>query len=264
MSSSAIFTHLPLDRPQEQIRLVEILPGSSREPIRCKLRDALSNGAVYVALSYQWGSSADVDLKQIELNFKPFRVTSNLYAFLLVARSKRETTSLWIDAICIDQSNIAERNELVKRMSHIYSTAREVWVWLGDLSPVSPISVSKMFDLSQPAAMPDLSERARFKIQKWRNEGSQAWLQTVQSICSLGYWDRLWIVQEFLKANLVLVWVGNDIVQGTEFSAFIVESANPRYLYPPRPVFVSFEPQDSHDQCDLLNGIIDWEMITVS
>lgn len=39
---------------------------------------------------------------------------------------------LWIDAICINQSDIKEREEQVARMAHIYKRARRVVVWLGD------------------------------------------------------------------------------------------------------------------------------------
>jgi len=252
-SPSAIFKHSPLDLSQESIRLIKILPGSA-EPIQCQLRHATLSEVDYIALSYQWGSSADA--KQIELNSRQFCVTSNLHAFLLAARKKGATTSFWIDAVCIDQSNISERNEQVKRMSQIYSTAKEVWVWLGNIPLVSPLPVSQVFDLSQPAHVPDLSERARTKIQKWRSEGNEAWLVVLRSICSRGYWNRLWIVQEFLIANSLLILVGDDTVQGEEFSAFIVESTNPSYLYPPRPIREEIRAWSAWNLCRVRHGPI--------
>jgi hypothetical protein len=38
---------------------------------------------------------------------------------------------LWIDAICIDQNNLAERGHQVERMGRIYDCATEVLIWLG-------------------------------------------------------------------------------------------------------------------------------------
>ena len=43
-----------------------------------------------------------------------------------------ERQSIWIDAICIDQTNQRERNLQVNLMGEIYHRARAVVVWLGD------------------------------------------------------------------------------------------------------------------------------------
>jgi hypothetical protein len=39
---------------------------------------------------------------------------------------------LWIDALCIDQSNAMKRNHQVQQMGLIYSQAERVMVWLGN------------------------------------------------------------------------------------------------------------------------------------
>lgn len=44
---------------------------------------------------------------------------------------------LWIDAICINQKDIEERNQQVAIMEQIYSTAEEVTIWLGQSDPAS-------------------------------------------------------------------------------------------------------------------------------
>jgi hypothetical protein len=40
-------------------------------------------------------------------------------------------TNIWVDAICIDQSNLEERKQQVQLMAKIYSKAHRVIVWLG-------------------------------------------------------------------------------------------------------------------------------------
>jgi hypothetical protein len=42
-----------------------------------------------------------------------------------------QALSIWIDAICIDQSNTQERNQQVSMMGDVYGSATTVWVWLG-------------------------------------------------------------------------------------------------------------------------------------
>ncbi|TVY92036.1 Heterokaryon incompatibility protein 6,OR allele [Lachnellula willkommii] len=39
---------------------------------------------------------------------------------------------LWVDALCIDQSNIPERQQQVAIMKDVYSSARQVLIWLGE------------------------------------------------------------------------------------------------------------------------------------
>lgn len=38
---------------------------------------------------------------------------------------------MWIDALCIDQRNVEERNQQVRQKDQIYSRAAGVLVWLG-------------------------------------------------------------------------------------------------------------------------------------
>lgn len=58
-------------------------------------------------------------------------VRQNLYKFLKSYRQTLKRKYLWIDALCIDQGNIPERNHQVAQMTSIYSNAEEVIVWLG-------------------------------------------------------------------------------------------------------------------------------------
>ncbi len=48
----------------------------------------------------------------------------------------------WIDAICIDQSSIAEKSMQVPLMSDIYTRAHTVFVWLGDATVGSTLIYS--------------------------------------------------------------------------------------------------------------------------
>lgn len=40
-------------------------------------------------------------------------------------------TRIWIDALCINQKDIDERNAQVKRMNHIFAEAGNVYIWTG-------------------------------------------------------------------------------------------------------------------------------------
>lgn len=55
----------------------------------------------------------------------------NLWWALFYLRHASAARVLWVDAICIDQNQILERNAQVKQMGRVYSQAESVLVWLG-------------------------------------------------------------------------------------------------------------------------------------
>ena len=90
----------------------------------------------YEALSYTWGDP--LDTRTVMLKDQPFQVTKNLEAALrnlrhrLIHGTKSNDRVLWIDAICINQTDIQERNVQVRRMLDIYKSATRVVIWLGE------------------------------------------------------------------------------------------------------------------------------------
>ena len=123
------------------MRLVRI-ERSSETTIRCSVRTVrlvkfsprLTNliSANYLCLSYEWGA-ADAVTPTIMLNGAPFHVCRNLYNFLATAQTKPDYTNidLWIDAICINQKDLIERNEQVAIMGDVFR-GRRVVAWLGE------------------------------------------------------------------------------------------------------------------------------------
>jgi hypothetical protein len=112
------FVHKPLDLSQSNVRLLRILPGRQKDPIRCTLRHVSRSKHEYVCLSYTWGEAQPNH--RILVNQKSFEVRHNLWHFLCLARRFNIQDRLWIDAMCIDQENVLERNHQVRRASRIY------------------------------------------------------------------------------------------------------------------------------------------------
>lgn len=67
-------------------------------------------------------------------------ITKSLELALRQLRSKKAIT-LWIDAICINQSDIIERNSQVREMELIYEIAMKVNIWLGPETPHSVFGI---------------------------------------------------------------------------------------------------------------------------
>ncbi|KAI0597736.1 heterokaryon incompatibility protein-domain-containing protein [Biscogniauxia sp. FL1348] len=84
----------------------------------------------YYALSYRWGDAADP--KAITCNGASFNVQKGLHAALIQIWSRSPEMLLWVDAICIDQTDITERSMQVSMMGLIYHKALGVLIWLGE------------------------------------------------------------------------------------------------------------------------------------
>lgn len=129
------YIYQPLINECREIRCLTLAAGSHEEPLRCLLTIAsLNNDANYNALSYVWGEPATTPHPTILLDGHPFTVTPNLHSALRHIRPLFgiESIRLWVDAICIDQQNVVERNQQVAMMRDIYVSATQVTIWLGE------------------------------------------------------------------------------------------------------------------------------------
>lgn len=71
-----------------------------------------------------------------------FDVSENLRSALRRLRLPDRDRSLWVDAICINQNNTAERSEQVSLMSQIYGNAGAVCVWAGESGEESELALN--------------------------------------------------------------------------------------------------------------------------
>lgn len=101
--------------------------------VRCDLKHAELCGSLkYETLSFTWGS--EEDLKNITFAGMQIEVRNNLWRALRLYDIQTSDQLLWIDAMCIDQMDPAERRKPeVGTMSSVFSTARNVCVCGGSV-----------------------------------------------------------------------------------------------------------------------------------
>jgi hypothetical protein len=118
---------------------------------------------------------------------------------------------LWIDAICINQNDLKERGQQVKRMASIYKMARRVVVWLGEEEDNSTMALRTLEMLSTKISPPDM----RKAIKPTSTPGSEAhWADptahlpfndlewtSINDLFGRAWFERLWIWQEIRMAN---------------------------------------------------------------
>lgn len=147
------FIHLPLRDDRAEIRLVVLLPNNDNEPgdVVCRIVHApLDTDIQYEALSYVWGASEEP--RSIQLmgsadcdgtnDKRAFPITPNLHDALVALRQGHsECRVLWIDALCIDQTNDTERSSQVALMRSIYSNAYHTVVHFGSEDEFSALGM---------------------------------------------------------------------------------------------------------------------------
>ena len=201
----------------DEIRLLSLQPRSSGATIRCTINHVkLSSKPRYEALSYMWGPKVR---KPIEIDGRICNVRENLWSALSHLRFQDKRRTLWIDAICINQKDVGERNHQVTQMGLIYTKAERVIVWLGPSNPEASLAMKwlgKVHGLGQE----DIDI-----------EG----LKAIKSLCFRDYWSRLWIIQEVILAPEIWIQCG---FQASFWSGWKIEiryteddrSADKRYL----------------------------------
>ena len=83
----------------------------------------------FTALSYVWGDPSRT--VPFECDGKILHVTQNCYYALERLIRRRCKRKVWVDATCIDQSNVSEKSSQVALMGDVYTTARHIMIWLG-------------------------------------------------------------------------------------------------------------------------------------
>ncbi|KAH8660879.1 heterokaryon incompatibility protein-domain-containing protein, partial [Tricladium varicosporioides] len=126
-SRKILFKHEAITK---DIRLLKLHRKSQTGEITCELEDVLlSDDRQFEAISYTWGDP--LLTHKILINGSPYMITANAHSALASMTSILYSKYVWIDSICIDQSNNKEKNHQILRMEEIYRSASCVAVWLG-------------------------------------------------------------------------------------------------------------------------------------
>jgi len=106
-------------------RILIIDPGVEGSEINSSIQEFdLLEPPQYNAVSYVWGHEPAIH--QIHVNKKPTFIRPNLFQALQRMRTRKHPIYLWVDSLCINQSNEGERSIQVKRMADIYQNAKNV------------------------------------------------------------------------------------------------------------------------------------------
>ncbi len=187
-----IFHYRPING---DIRLVTLERGDGRDDIRCKM---------YVALSYEWGRIGEGS--RIWINGGVRKIGSSLFNALVHLRRADEDLVLWVDALCINQQNLGERNHQVELMGKIYSQATQVVIWLGLARDDSDLAMAQFREIAQNLTLGKPVGRPMMHA-----EAVLSWVRRT-------YWRRMWVIQEIQLAKDLSIYCGKERIKWSEFA----------------------------------------------
>ncbi|KAI9640035.1 hypothetical protein NHQ30_011597 [Ciborinia camelliae] len=240
------FSYDPLDPSVDGIRLLHLLPGLDSTQPRCFLNCVtFGERPKYDAISYTWGNEARQ--QPIILNDQYFLVTKNLYdALICLQQQSTEGLVLWVDAICINQDDISERNRQLTIMPYIYERAKLVVIWL------------RNDDHIKPPIWPEPKKIPPFEMSDHTEQYMEQQLlyRYLIKICSNEYWNRLWIIQEIGKARKLMISFGQELIDWQLF----VETITLPWPHPGKVMAETKEPSESRHRRTAFSHTVPWKL----
>lgn len=241
LSISRAYKYQALPSPRS-IRLLKVRKYSGFLKHRYRLEIFSPEDAPeYHALSYSWGhaikqqedqASALNDEKsrlksrKLSLDGRFLPITGNLCDFLDTWAPKAGTSYIWIDAICINQEDLIEKNWQVPLMGEIYSSAKQVIIWLGSsMRHIESLQwICGDFYDAVAAYVKRYDEESLKSFAVISSELNEELGVELSMVQSFNHWNafidfthdrrwfsRTWVVQEVALAKDLFVMCGNDI-----------------------------------------------------
>ena len=218
------YSYTPLSSSYFRLLVLEPYANDSllNSCIRCRLISVKFSTVDYQALSYCWGD--DGKKKDILIGDKVMRVGENLWSALDHLRRSRFESSgkgpnhwssrcLWIDAICINQNDIQERNLQVSRMSEIYRKALRVIIWLGPAYSTSELAMATLNSID------GFSMRRVYNPSTPLRGGEVG--EALVALVNRPYFTRMSIVQEIILARQIIIYCGHRSILWSKLSTLL-------------------------------------------
>ncbi|CEI61042.1 hypothetical protein FVEN_g11402 [Fusarium venenatum] len=188
------------------IRILELLPAPREKALEGRLLVVdVDKPPSYEALSYTWAdANSDASLCQrifIGRGNRALPITSSCHQALRHLRQELESIFVWVDSVCINQSDLEERSYQVAMMDDVFSRANVVHAYVGEdelgNSRRGTNAVSLLQSIVESTMPPGSELRDRARV-------------TLGPFFQRPYFSRLWVVQEVLLARSVILHCGGQ------------------------------------------------------
>lgn len=210
-----------MEQPSNQIRLCRIKPKVKGSPLEIDMETHLLENMKghFAALSYAWGeqeSACPITVNGVALGAPVATLTRNLYTHLYRLRELEYTELLWIDALCINQSDTEEKQHQVALMARIFRSAHGVLVGLDEAN--TSFDEAKADHELVRAVLQQLGDGTH--IHEMASITRLKEYDTVRALCRVSdsaWFQRVWVVQEVCLAATSYVLFADNLLPWTTF-----------------------------------------------
>ena len=188
-----------------ELRLIKLRPGQENDRLIGRVITVDKASAPrYVALSYAWGPPCEEgqDPQFILLDDIPIELRPNLDSAMRALRRLDQDLYIWIDALCIDQHDMKERNLQKPLMANIYRLSDSVAVWLGETTSYGKVAFSFATWITRH---PDL-------VIHVAEQQLKVLLTALFAMIRNPWFQRKWVVADFVLAEEVNLHYGKDVL----------------------------------------------------
>ncbi|KAI0381327.1 heterokaryon incompatibility protein-domain-containing protein [Hypomontagnella monticulosa] len=187
------------------------LGGLGPHPLAYLESHSLENPPPYIAISYCWDPSSA--RRGMFLDKNSFSVSETVLEVLNQVQASQHATNtkqlLWIDQICINQDDPAEKVDQIYRMGEIYSKAEKVFIWLGPTANNSDLALENMPRMLDEILAINNAILSRQDLPDDTAAAINADHGRIYGhLLSRQWFRRLWTVQEALLARKLVVMCG--------------------------------------------------------
>ncbi|KAK5686495.1 hypothetical protein LTS10_002614 [Elasticomyces elasticus] len=200
--------HLGLGvKSSECIRLLRVIDEDSDEAHATSILVELqtttrSTCPSYIAVSYAWSLDPPTSTIRLTHCLQAMAVTSDLLAAIAALSRIYPGAWFWLDAVSIDQANLAEKSVQVAGMGNTYKQAAKTAVWLGQEFAEDTASSNHPPRVQRPPFVYGLTIAS---LRNLARRSDRVW------------WRRTWVVQEMALAQDLEVVVGAQAISWADF-----------------------------------------------
>lgn len=133
---------------------------------------------------------------------------------------------MFIDQLCINSSSNFEKTHQVRQMADIYRSANQVICWLGKETSASEYVMSLVSRESETIKLETTNGVALGKRKPESRKRDAAMnmddRKLFKYLCRCPYWGRVWIVQEFVLARVLIIQWGTWLIAADDFFEALV------------------------------------------
>ena len=222
------FSYQPLAHGSQQgnIRLLSLEPRNDRVTLSL-FSASLEHKPYYEAISYIWGDPKK--RKEIRCGDQLVTVPENLHDALRHLQCTDRVRTLWVDAICINQVDTAEKSAQIRIMADIYEKAQAVLVWIGREDNETELAFSEARRLAA-AQRASNTEPASQKISYDPDDHQSPFSDIAKGFLSIfrrDWFKRIWVIQEVSVCCKVNVVCGPLIIDWEDLMTVLFAAAVP-------------------------------------